>query len=138
MHRRDSLKLIASKRPLLKENLPDRLWKKIYLNEDIKSHLKLSIYDDIVKPPGEWDFLLIVSHLKMLINIEVKTQIDMKGREKQNLNDSLKSASHQCKEHAEYAADVFSPFLLFVHESWDKYDTFLLSRQQSRRHITRL
>ena len=84
---------------------------KSYVIEDIKSQLKISIYEHLVRPPGEWDFLLIVSHLKMMLNVEVKKQIGIENRGKHNLNDSLRSASHQCKEHAEYASEAFSPFL---------------------------
>jgi hypothetical protein len=70
---------------------------KLYLKEDIRNQLKISLYEDVVKPPGEWDFLLMINHLKMMLNIEVKKQIDMENRDKHNLNDSLRSASHQCK-----------------------------------------
>ena len=80
------------------------------------------IYEDFIKPAGEQDFLIILSRLKMMINVEVKTQIDLENRKQkkkqekdtrpeESLNRSLESASKQCKEHAEYTARVFAPFL---------------------------
>ena len=82
-----------------------------YDTEDIKEKLMLSMYEDIVKPSGEWDFLLFLSNFKLIFNIEVKRQIDASARKVTNLNLSLRSASHQTMEHAEYASNVFSPFL---------------------------
>ena len=78
---------------------------------DVKNSLKQALYEHFIKPPGEWDFLVILSHLKIMLNVEVKRQIDVKNRAPENLNSSLKSASHQCEEHADYAARVFTPFL---------------------------
>ena len=84
---------------------------KSHLVGDVRNSLKQILYDEFVKPSGEWDFLIILSHLRIMINVEVKQQIDLKGRETQHLNGSLKSASHQCEEHSDYAARVFAPFL---------------------------
>ena len=84
---------------------------KEYVMEDIKSSLRLTLYENLVKPPGEWDFLVILTEIKIVLNIEVKKQIDMKDRKKNQLNRSLISASHQCESHANYAAEVLGPFL---------------------------
>ena len=84
---------------------------KSHILGDVKTFLKYILYDHFIKPPGEWDFLVILSRLKIILNVEVKQQINLKNREKQNLNNSLKSASHQCEEHADYAARIFTPFL---------------------------
>ena len=59
-----------------------------------------AIYDDVVKPPGEWDFLLFLADFKLIFNIEVKKQIGLASRKVENLNASLHSASHQAIEHA--------------------------------------
>ena len=63
----------------------------------------------------------------MIINVEVKTQADLEKRKEKMkqekdarpeevLNRSLESAAKQCKEHAEYTARVFAPFL---GEGWE-------------------
>jgi len=88
-----------------------KLKPKSHLLGDVRSSLKQILYEEFVKPPGEWDFLIILNHLKIMINVEVKQQMDLKDRETHNLNGSLKSASHQCEEHSDYAARVFAPFL---------------------------
>ena len=78
---------------------------------DVVNSLKHILYENFIKPPGEWDFLVILSHLKIMLNVEVKRQMNLKDRAQQNLNSSLKSASHQCEDHADYASRVFTPFL---------------------------
>ena len=84
---------------------------KNHLLADVRTSLKQTLYEYFTKPPGEWDFFIVLSHLKVLLNVEVKQQIDLKGRKMHQLNSSLVSASHQCEEHADYAARVFAPFL---------------------------
>ena len=83
----------------------------LYSEEEIKGQLMMSIYEDVVKPPGEWDFLLFLEDYKTVINVEVKKQIDLDGRKTRNLNKSLHSASDQTTDHAMYASRVFAPFL---------------------------
>ena len=78
---------------------------------DVVNSLKHILYENFIKPPGEWDFLVILNNLKIMLNVEVKRQLNLKNRVPQNLNSSLKSASHQCEEHADYASRVFTPFL---------------------------
>ena len=87
-----------------------------YSEEEVRNHVMMSMYEDIVKLPGEWDFLLMLSDMKLLFNVEVKKQIDLESRKKCNLNESLNSASHQTIEHADYASNVFSPLLS---EGWN-------------------
>ena len=84
---------------------------KVYLMEDVMSNLRITLYENLVKPPGEWDFLILLSQVKMIINIEVKKQVDMENRKKNQLNSSLRSASHQCESHADYAAEILAPLL---------------------------
>ena len=82
-----------------------------YSEEVIKGYIMMSMYEDVVKLPGEWDFLIILGDGKMMLNVEVKKQLDVESRKKCNLNESLNSASRQTKEHADYASKVFSPLL---------------------------
>ena len=90
----------------------DKLNGKSHAFGDVKNSLKQILYELFIKPPGEWDFLVILSSLKILLNIEVKQQDDnLKSRDRKNLNNSLKSASHQCEDHSDYAARVFTPYL---------------------------
>ena len=93
------------------KSIDQKLKPKLYSLEVVKNDLKLMMYEELVKPPREWDFLIILSRLKMIVNVEVKKQIDLKNRKDHQLNGSLNSASSQCREHADYAARVLAPFL---------------------------
>ena len=100
---------------------------KVFSIANVRSRLKLMWYQEFVKPSGEWDFLIILSRIKTIINVEVKTQLDLGKRKEEKkeekyaradeaLNVSLEDASKQCKEHAQYTARVFAPFL---GEGWE-------------------
>ena len=113
---------IQSTHAVAREHMP-----KSFTIGNVRNSLKLMLYEDFVKPSGEWDFFIILSRLKVIINVEVKTQNDSEERKetkkqeetinsKKALNGSLESASNQCKEHAAYTARVFAPFL---GESWE-------------------
>lgn len=82
-----------------------------YTQDEIRSILISLSYENAVKPSGEMDFWMAVANLKIMLNIEVKRQMDPSRQAKRNLNKSLHSASKQTSKHAEYMAQVYGPML---------------------------
>ena len=69
-----------------------------------------------MKPSGEMDFWMAIANLKIMLNIEVKRQMDPSRQAKRNLNKSLHSASEQTSKHSDYMAQVYGPMLS---EGWE-------------------
>ena len=87
-----------------------------YTQDEIRSILTLLSYENAVKPSGEMDFWMAIANLKIMLNIEVKRQMDPSRQAKRNLNKSLHSASEQTSKHSDYMAQVYGPMLS---EGWE-------------------
>ena len=87
-----------------------------YSETEILNTLTMVKYDETVRPPGEFDFLLTLGDSSMSINIEVKRQLNPEKQQISNLNDSLRSASKQMSEHASHHADIYGPMISENHQ----------------------
>ena len=93
-----------------------------YTEEQIRSILRVSKFEMDIKFPGENDFLTVLADLKLFVCLEVKCQVDTKGKEAKvsqnsqlqslpNLDGNLQSAAKQLKKVAYQFAKLHAPIL---------------------------
>ena len=85
------------KESLIKKVKSKLIKQEYYHEEEVRGVLMMAIYEDLVKPPGEWDFLLFLADLKLMFNIEVKKanwiRIKKKGKFERKLTFRISSSS---------------------------------------------
>lgn len=89
---------------------------KYYSHTEIRNILTRCYYEDAVRTPGEYDFLLNLADFAMSVNIEVKRQLNTSRQENEYSNKSLRSASKQLSNHSDHYVRIMGPMISPQHQ----------------------